>query len=343
MNIRGYITIIFCASLALPSEHALSVITPVAADAPTHVSVTADGNVFHILSTNVRDLSFRPAQPCTGDVVVYIRGDAVPVERIAFLGALGSNTLYLYDFGLRTKAAMPRTDAPVTNASLPADGAPVQAAVNTAAAPMGTNAEPAMAIAGRITDGEASSSATVSVYRVSDDGLTPVVKDKRVDGAFSIDVPSGGEYSIIARGTNGSISSRDVTVSSSNALGGDIPVRALMAGESITFRTILFDTDKWSIRAASFPVLDEIAAFLTQQNSVSIEIAGHTDDRAAADYNQRLSVKRAESIRSYLMAKGILRERMTAKGYGASKPVADNATPRGKYLNRRVEFVILTR
>ena len=72
-----------------------------------------------------------------------------------------------------------------------------------------------------------------------------------------------------------------------------------------------------------------------------VEVQGHTDTTGSAAINRTLSKGRAESVRKYLVGKGVAKGRLTAKGYGPDVPIADNATPEGREQNRRVEFKIL--
>lgn len=89
------------------------------------------------------------------------------------------------------------------------------------------------------------------------------------------------------------------------------------------------------------PSLKRVYKFLTDNPDVSIEISAHTDSKGSDEYNLQLSQKRAESVVQYLINKGINPERLIAKGYGESMPVADNETEEGRALNRRVEMKIL--
>jgi outer membrane protein OmpA-like peptidoglycan-associated protein len=105
---------------------------------------------------------------------------------------------------------------------------------------------------------------------------------------------------------------------------------------------ITFDTGKDTIRKTSYRVLDEIAAILQQHTEIArIRVEGHTDDVGAAAYNKDLSQRRATSVVTYLVGKGVARERLVAVGYGFERPVASNATALGRAKNRRVEFTIL--
>lgn len=102
---------------------------------------------------------------------------------------------------------------------------------------------------------------------------------------------------------------------------------------------INFDVDSAVIRDESKPTLDKIVAMLKSDSAMKLTIEGHTDSTGSAEHNQVLSQQRAESVKSYLVASGISSGRLTAVGFGASKPVASNSTAMGKAQNRRVELV----
>lgn len=108
----------------------------------------------------------------------------------------------------------------------------------------------------------------------------------------------------------------------------------------IVLRGINFDFDSSEIRADSAPVLDEAVNQLAANPDVAIVVVGHTDSIGSAEYNQRLSVLRAEAVYRYLVNRGIAPERMTVKGMGKTSPVADNGTADGRALNRRVELTV---
>ncbi|MGI4870326.1 MAG: OmpA family protein [Janthinobacterium lividum] len=101
---------------------------------------------------------------------------------------------------------------------------------------------------------------------------------------------------------------------------------------------INFDFNKATLKATSFPKLDQMVQILNDYPDYSLSIAGHTDSKGADDYNLRLSYERAASARTYMLSKGIPADRIEARGYGETKPVADNATAAGQALNRRVDF-----
>lgn len=99
-----------------------------------------------------------------------------------------------------------------------------------------------------------------------------------------------------------------------------------------------FDFDKASLRREAYPKLDEAAESLKGWGEGKVEVAGHTDSIGSEAYNMDLSLRRAESVRDYMVTKGIPSDRLVIKGYGESRPVADNATEEGRFQNRRVEL-----
>lgn len=102
---------------------------------------------------------------------------------------------------------------------------------------------------------------------------------------------------------------------------------------------INFDTGKATIKPDSNKTLDEVAAALKSAPALKLEVGGHTDNVGTADANRKLSEDRAKSVVAALAARGVAAARLTAKGYGQDKPVADNRTEDGRAKNRRVELV----
>lgn len=104
---------------------------------------------------------------------------------------------------------------------------------------------------------------------------------------------------------------------------------------------INFETGKSEIQPASMPVIDQIFQMLKQNPDLKISIEGHTDNTGTEKSNQTLSEMRAKSVMNVLVSKGINANRLQSKGWGQTKPVADNNTEEGKAKNRRVEIVKL--
>jgi OOP family OmpA-OmpF porin len=114
---------------------------------------------------------------------------------------------------------------------------------------------------------------------------------------------------------------------------------AAAAPKKLVLEGVNFDNDKATLRPEASATLDRMAAELKEWGDVKVEVAGHTDARASARYNQQLSERRANTVRDYLIGKGIAADRLSAKGYGESQPVADNDTEEGRAKNRRVELI----
>ena len=107
---------------------------------------------------------------------------------------------------------------------------------------------------------------------------------------------------------------------------------------TVTLRGVVFPSGRDELTASARAVLDAVAAQLIEMRGFRVEIAGHSDAQGAQTANLRLSLARAEAVRAYLVMKGVPAERLTARGYGPTKPIASNKTPAGRAQNRRVEL-----
>jgi len=105
---------------------------------------------------------------------------------------------------------------------------------------------------------------------------------------------------------------------------------------------IQFELNKATIKPASYDLLDEIVTVVQNTPQIAhLSIEGHTDSTGNPAHNQRLSEQRAAAVQDYLVQHGISTDRVSSKGWGPNRPLADNATDAGRELNRRVELVIL--
>ena len=120
----------------------------------------------------------------------------------------------------------------------------------------------------------------------------------------------------------------------------DLVIAPIEVGIAIRMNNIFFQSGKAVLDPKSFPELDKLAKFLTDNPGIVVEIGGHTDNVGKADKNMLLSRWRARSVEQYLESKGAKKDKVVFNGYGMTKPVASNKTPKGKALNRRVEFTI---
>jgi outer membrane protein OmpA-like peptidoglycan-associated protein len=113
-------------------------------------------------------------------------------------------------------------------------------------------------------------------------------------------------------------------------------------GIKITFDSgVLFDVDKATLRPNAKTNLIKLSAILNKYEDTDILIEGHTDSTGSEDHNMDLSIRRAQSVSSYLATNRVLPTRFNVVGYGETQPIADNATLEGRQLNRRVEIAII--
>lgn len=120
----------------------------------------------------------------------------------------------------------------------------------------------------------------------------------------------------------------------------EVYIEKIKQGGNVTLRNIFFDTNKYNLLPASIRELKLLIDFLNQNESVNIEIQGHTDNVGDDKLNEKLSLNRANAVYEYLLQNSIDTKRLTFKGFGANKPIADNKTEIGRKNNRRTSFVI---
>ena len=122
------------------------------------------------------------------------------------------------------------------------------------------------------------------------------------------------------------------------------PATKLVEKAIVLSQQVQFETGTAVLRAGSDLVLSEVARILADHLEIElVEVQGHTDEVGSADYNRQLGQARAASVVDWLVQHGMKRERLTSKGYGSDRPIADNASDEGRQKNRRVEFQILRR
>ncbi|MFT3928024.1 MAG: OmpA family protein [Myxococcales bacterium] len=122
----------------------------------------------------------------------------------------------------------------------------------------------------------------------------------------------------------------------------EVPKRVEVKADRLEIgEKIQFELDKADIKPESHGLLDEIVQVLSAHPQIKkVDVNGHTDSDGADHYNMDLSDRRAKAVVAYLTSHGVDAARLTSKGFGESKPIADNSTAAGKEQNRRVEFLI---
>jgi OOP family OmpA-OmpF porin len=120
------------------------------------------------------------------------------------------------------------------------------------------------------------------------------------------------------------------------------PPRVVLTASAIKIaEKVQFKLGSAELLPDSFGLLDEVGQVMENPQIERVQIEGHTDSTGSAKINKKLSKERAESVRSYLIKKGIEDKRLVAVGFGPDKPIAENETPEGQEANRRVEFNIV--
>lgn len=117
-------------------------------------------------------------------------------------------------------------------------------------------------------------------------------------------------------------------------------LQPVKVGTTVNLKSVLFVQGKVELLPESYAELDVVAGFLKDNPTIAIELAGHTDNRGLHSHNVRLSQARVNTVKEYLVSKGISPKRITGKGYGGLRPIADNNNELTRALNRRVEFII---
>ncbi|MEQ8358151.1 MAG: OmpA family protein [Cytophagales bacterium] len=163
-------------------------------------------------------------------------------------------------------------------------------------------------------------------------------------GEYEVNLPKAGKY-YFQLNAEGYLAFSDSLIvedlGQDQFLSKNFEMTELSVGTTVRLNNIYFDFDKTNLRPESFPELDKVVEMMTTNENLEIEIAGHTDDKGSDQYNQELSQGRAEAVREYIVNQGIEGYRITAVGYGESKPETTNDTEEGRQINRRVEFTVL--
>lgn len=188
--------------------------------------------------------------------------------------------------------------------------------------------------------------AVEAVIEITDNKTGKVVQTfttNSATGKFLISLNSGGNYGIAVKADGYLFHSENFDIpagSAYNMVNKTIELKNIKIGSKIALRNIFFDTGKATLRSESNAELERLVKLLKDVPSLKIELSGHTDNTGSATLNQKLSQERAQAVVNYLVSQGIDKSRLTAKGYGDTKPIASNSTAEGRQQNRRTEFEI---
>jgi outer membrane protein OmpA-like peptidoglycan-associated protein len=186
--------------------------------------------------------------------------------------------------------------------------------------------------------------AHVVIENMQDGSILRKVKTKGPNAEYELTLPLGERFSFFADAEN--YFAENQQLSTMNKTLNEVIVRDLYVvpveiGQSIRLNNIFFDFAKATLTPESSHELDRILTYFQKFPDLKIEISGHTDAIGTDTENQKLSEERANSVRAYLIRKGVPIDKIEAVGYGETVPVASNDTDEGRQLNRRVEFKVL--
>ena len=205
---------------------------------------------------------------------------------------------------------------------------------------------PVSYIHGKVTDASTGTAveADVELYDLATGKLATAAYSDPRTGEFLICLPAGRDYALNTSAEGYLFSSSTYSIAPAGLdkpLDLAIPLNPIKSGQSIALRNIFFETARYDLLPASNAELNKLLKLMQGTPTLRIEVGGHTDHIGDEGSNQKLSEQRANAVRDFLVGKGIDAARITAKGYGESKPVATNETDEGRALNRRTEITVL--
>ena len=156
-------------------------------------------------------------------------------------------------------------------------------------------------------------------------------------------MPIGSEYSFNVDATGYLFNSKHFELlknQGNKPIEVEILLEKIEVGSNVTLQNIFFETNKFELLPPSVIELNILVDLLKENEKVAIEIEGHTDNVGEDKLNQKLSENRAKSVYDFLINNGIDKRRLSYKGYGETKPKADNNTDEGRRENRRTEFIV---
>ncbi len=206
--------------------------------------------------------------------------------------------------------------------------------------------QPTVIVSGIVTNAKTSepTGAWVLVEDLSSGELIATNKSNSKTGEYLIVLPAGRNYGVSANKEGFFFYSQNFDLPEDikyQEVKKDIALKPIEKGTKVVLNNIFFETGKADLKPESFVELAKVVELLRNNRTMVVEIGGHTDNVGADDANMKLSHARAKSVRDYLVNAGIVSERLQAKGYGKTEPIATNDTPEGRQANRRTEFVIL--
>lgn len=187
-------------------------------------------------------------------------------------------------------------------------------------------------------------SALVLIEDLNSGELIATNKSNAETGEYLVVLPAGRDYSVSANAEGFFFYSQSFELPTDTTyaeITNNIALEPIKKGTKVVLNNIFFEIGKAELKPISYVELNKAVTLMKNNKTMVIEVGGHTDSQGADAANLSLSQKRAQSVVEYIVLAGIERERLIAKGYGETVPIADNSTRDGRAANRRTEFVIV--
>jgi outer membrane protein OmpA-like peptidoglycan-associated protein len=228
----------------------------------------------------------------------------------------------------------------------PPGGGPVNGSTRSVTS---QESDPVVLLSGTVLNqqtGKVPEDASVTYEDLSNGKVLGQAKPDPTTGKYKLVLPYGKNYGITAKakGLIPTSTNLDLTTMRGRYLeldDRDLSMVPLVKGNTATINNLFFDLGKATLKPESEPELKRILQVMKENMALVIEISGHTDNTGSDEINNKLSLERANAVKENLLKGGIDQARIRTKGYGKSKPKADNATEEGRQINRRVEIEIL--
>jgi len=209
--------------------------------------------------------------------------------------------------------------------------------------------DPVVLLSGTVLNqqtGKVPEDATITYEDLSNGKVLGQAKPDPSSGKYKLVLPYGKNYGITAKAKGLIPASTNLDLSTMKGRyleldDRDLSMVPLVKGNTATINNLFFDLGKAALKPESEPELKRILQVMKENKALVIEISGHTDNTGSDEINNKLSLERANAVKDYLLNGLIESTRIRTKGYGKSKPKADNATEEGRQINRRVEIEIL--
>lgn len=212
--------------------------------------------------------------------------------------------------------------------------------------PEGARPDPVVIIKGKVLDAKTKLplAANISYQNLLTNKNLGYANSNSIDGQHSIVLQSGSSYEFLAEADSYYSISDNIDISKLHdfqEITRDLYLAPIEKGAAIRLNNLFFDFNKSELKKESVGELARLVELLKKNPTMKIEIGGHTDNVGTDAYNNPLSMKRVEAVLAYLTNQSIIATRLTAKGYGKTKPLQAGDSEEVRKLNRRVEFTIV--